>query len=360
MLLKRGLIISLSICIYLSIYIPSYRYISILCYFGIKWYFGATESFIFQLTNADIPILTKDVIDMADDENKDDDGAKPRGKNREFPHLRIEDAIAVAKIIDECGGSATKANISEGLGKKGGNLAGHITNASRYGLLEGRGSFKLTPLGKMILYPTEEGQDTRAKIQAFLGVGIFKAIYERFKGKYPRDDLFQNILVHDYQMDKKDAIRVTNIIKDFTTRFLVGNEGAEQEEVSSNTNEGDVANNKPQSPKPSQTQRHNAIDSDLFEILLDLGYLRCIDAGEPNKEEKAEARKFLENMLAASSKYQAFNSALALAVNIMKHDGGELPIVRSILKSIDDLINALKKDLGISAEEQPTEVSKAE
>ncbi len=83
-----------------------------------------------------------------------------RGKTLEFPVITLEEAIRVAKIVMDNGGSVRhKDIISTALHVKGGALQSRITGTKRYGLVEGEGKeLKITELAKQILRPLTEIQ----------------------------------------------------------------------------------------------------------------------------------------------------------------------------------------------------------
>jgi len=154
--------------------------------------------------------------------NKVDKEKRKRDKDKGYPYISLDEAIGVAKKIGELGGFATKADLQEAIKRKGGWLGMTIVSLKRYGLIEGHGKLNLTEQAKKIISPTFAGEEVEAKKQAFLGVQLFKEIYSRFKGVYPIDNLFVNLLIRNYNIkNKKEAIKTMNIIKE-NTKVVLG------------------------------------------------------------------------------------------------------------------------------------------
>lgn len=167
---------------------------------------------------------------MSEEQEQKTEEEKNRGSGKRgklsFPHISLDEALVVAKKIHELGGFATTSLLGDALDKKGGWLAGYIASAKRYGLIEGYGKLKLTELAKKIISPTYEGEEIAAKKEAFLMVELFSKIYSRFKGKYPEENLFRNILIRNYGIkNRKEATKLINIIIKETENLLQSSNG---------------------------------------------------------------------------------------------------------------------------------------
>lgn len=154
---------------------------------------------------------------MEEKENKE----KTNRRDVQFPHISLDEAINVAKKIHGLGGFASKQELGSALKRKGGWLGVCIVSTKRYGLIEGHGRLELTELAKKIISPTYEGEASDAKKEAFLGIKLFSEINSRFKGKYPEENLFANILMRNYGVkNRKEATKLMNIIKKGTEVLL--------------------------------------------------------------------------------------------------------------------------------------------
>jgi len=164
-------------------------------------------------------------------QKKDKKEKKNRNTEKDYPYIPLDDAIATAKKIHELGGFASTQELGQALKRKGGWLGITIVSTKRYGLIEGHGKLKLTDLAKKIISPTYEGEDKEGMKEAFMGVKLFAEIYNRFKGKYPEENLFANMLTRNYKVtDKKEAIRIINILKKATQDTLGEAPNLEEEE----------------------------------------------------------------------------------------------------------------------------------
>lgn len=62
-----------------------------------------------------------------------------------------------------------------------------------YGLLEGRGSYKVSELGKQLAYPESDEQETEARTKAVLNVALWREIHSRYKKSPPRENFWVHI-----------------------------------------------------------------------------------------------------------------------------------------------------------------------
>ncbi|SRR5581483_6056490 len=99
-----------------------------------------------------------------------------------FPYADLDTAIAVARDIQQIGGQTCEAEQLAGYWKIsaiGGNFRARYAPARTFGLLSAeKGRFTLTPLGMRIVDRTQEAA---ARVDAFLNVPLYKAIYEKYK-----------------------------------------------------------------------------------------------------------------------------------------------------------------------------------
>lgn len=123
----------------------------------------------------------ENVIDAAD--HATDDGSKRQRSTIEFPYGDLDDAVAFAKAIRDVGGHSCGID----------QVAGHLHQAPSsgafrmrlsfpriFGLTENeRGTVRLTELGKRIV---ESDKEAAARVDAFLHVPLYKAIFEKYKG----------------------------------------------------------------------------------------------------------------------------------------------------------------------------------
>ncbi|MGC4096120.1 MAG: nucleotide-binding protein [Nitrospira sp.] len=120
----------------------------------------------------------------------------------DIPLHSLEESISVAQsIYDNYGGKGTPPHeVAIALdisptGKKWQNLAGA---SIAYGLTNGgckSAQISVTELGRKIIAPQEDNEDSVAKIDACLNPRIIKEFFEKYdKAKFPKDNIAKNVL----------------------------------------------------------------------------------------------------------------------------------------------------------------------
>jgi len=114
--------------------------------------------------------------------------ASAEGKKREqssiqFPYGDLDSAVEVAEAVHAVGGQSCQLEQLAGYLKvapSGGGFRTRIATPRIFGLTElHRGTISLTPLG---LRTVDPAQQTAAKVDAFLHVPLYRAIYDKYKG----------------------------------------------------------------------------------------------------------------------------------------------------------------------------------
>jgi hypothetical protein len=101
----------------------------------------------------------------------------------DFPYNSLDDVIVVAKAVHKLGGNECRIETLAGeLGHettKSGGFRQKLASAGVFGLMSNSaGHVRLTPLGARIV---DSDQERAAKVEAFLKVPLYAAIYEEFK-----------------------------------------------------------------------------------------------------------------------------------------------------------------------------------
>jgi hypothetical protein len=99
-----------------------------------------------------------------------------------FPYGDLDDAIEVAFTVHEHFGlSATVDQVAAAMGQSlSGAFRAKMATAATFGVVEsGRGEVHLTDLGARIADPEAR---SGARVEAFLGVPLYQAVFERFRG----------------------------------------------------------------------------------------------------------------------------------------------------------------------------------
>ena len=126
--------------------------------------------------------------------------------DKSYPDLELSKAIAIAeKIQNEFEGKVTASQLAKlfGIEVRGGGFANRVKDVAAYGLIEGKGEYKLTPLGTRV---AQNPNDADARREAFLHVPLFNAMHATFKGKLnPENEMFVSRLQHITESKPSEA-----------------------------------------------------------------------------------------------------------------------------------------------------------
>ena len=133
---------------------------------------------------------------------------KPRPKSGvSFPYFDLAQSIEVAKTMHEkAGGTCDRAQLATLLGYSGiknGSFLSRVAAAKMFGLIEETDDqrVRVSARGRSIVAPISEAQAAKAKVDAFLGVDLFKKIYDAYHGTtLPEQAGLRNLLATDYQV----------------------------------------------------------------------------------------------------------------------------------------------------------------
>lgn len=121
-----------------------------------------------------------------------DGGTKREQSSVEFPYADLDTAVAVARNVADIGGDSCDLEHLAGvwqMAQSGGGFRAKYAPARIFGLLTvERSRAILTPLGRRIV---DRAQEAGARAEAFLSIGLYRAIYDKYKG---------------YQLPGKDAL----------------------------------------------------------------------------------------------------------------------------------------------------------
>lgn len=112
------------------------------------------------------------------------DGQKRFRSEIEFPYADLESAVELARTIhDKAGSSCEVDELAAWMGQSasGGTFRTRLGAARMFGLIDrGEKRVTLTQLGRDVL--PMSGNDHAAKIESFLNVELFRAMYDQYKG----------------------------------------------------------------------------------------------------------------------------------------------------------------------------------
>ena len=107
-----------------------------------------------------------------------------------YPDIRFGDAVEISgRVLTKFKGTVSVKGLAWELGmaEGSGTLFAKVAAMRDFGLIEGRGELRISPLAQRVLHPgtPEEGQSARA--EAFQRVDLLRQLYDRFEGEVPDD-----------------------------------------------------------------------------------------------------------------------------------------------------------------------------
>jgi len=151
--------------------------------------------------------------------------AKPAAAPWTFPKNTLEDAIKIARAIEEQnGGNPMKPDI---LAKAVGynsvadwRFLDLLRSANLYGLVTSSGKINpagLTEIGQNVVAPSAPADRPKALLAAFRSVEDFRKVEDFYKGKkLPEDEFFENNLFREFSIPRE---RVKAFIETFTSNL---------------------------------------------------------------------------------------------------------------------------------------------
>jgi hypothetical protein len=139
------------------------------------------------------------------------DSGSAKGKPWTFPKNSIEDAIAIAKAIEEknAGNPMPAQDLAVAVGFRQSNdwrFLDLIRSANQYGLVTGTGagaSIHLAKIGQDVVAPSSPHQRSEALLAAFRNVKDFGAVESFYGGKrIPEDEFFLNTLTREFSIPR--------------------------------------------------------------------------------------------------------------------------------------------------------------
>lgn len=142
------------------------------------------------------------------DPEADPKQGKPRAKSGvRFPYNDLDDSVEVARIIHEkAGGTCDLAQLATLLNYSGvsnGTFRTRVSAAKMFGVVEEADEQKIRVSGRglAIVAPISADSATRAKVEAFMAVDLFKKVFDRFNGTaLPEQVGLKNLLATEYQV----------------------------------------------------------------------------------------------------------------------------------------------------------------
>jgi hypothetical protein len=145
------------------------------------------------------------------DDSPDPKAGKSRPKSgTSFSYYDLDQSVEVARTMHrQAGGTCDRAQLAAMLGYSGINNGSFLTRVSAaklFGLIEeieGR-RLQVSVRGRAIIAPVTPPDESRARLEAFLSIELFKAVYDRFYGgTLPGEAGLRNLLENEYHVVPK-------------------------------------------------------------------------------------------------------------------------------------------------------------
>jgi hypothetical protein len=265
-----------------------------------------------------------------------------------FPVVQLEESIDVARKVKELGNFADQKALSQHLGIRGGALARKVVSARRWGLISGRGTLKITNLAREILYPESPNQPQEARVKAFLGVDIFRKVYESYKeeGKLPADNLLKNIVVNKFKVSDRDASTIVNIVKKSITTFIPFDKNLSGIDLSP------IEKSESQKPRQIPLFKSQVDVGSVFEVGRRIGILERMYANISDNETRLDKNYVLsvvDGMLEHSSNFSSLNTILAITREELV--SGDIEPLLAV-KRYKSFLKSLGQDIGYDLEKK--------
>lgn len=134
-----------------------------------------------------------------------------------YPYFNLEQSIKVAStILLNGGGTCTPDQLAHFLGYsavRNGTYMTRVSSARLFGLISSQGnSIVITDRARAIVSPIMPEDAGKAKIEAFLGIELYRKVYEEFRGRMlPPETGLKNLFESNFQIVKDrvgPAVRV--------------------------------------------------------------------------------------------------------------------------------------------------------
>ena len=107
-----------------------------------------------------------------------------------YPDIRFGDAVEIAgRILSKFKGTVSVKGLAWELGmaEGSGTLFAKVAALRDFGLVEGRGELRISPMAQRVLHPANADEARRARAEAFQRVELLRRLYNRFEGEVPDD-----------------------------------------------------------------------------------------------------------------------------------------------------------------------------
>lgn len=146
----------------------------------------------------------------------------PKPRNYPVIGLTLTEAKELIKKLNNLGGKSKIGIFAESIHmtETSGPFRSKLSTLAKYKLIEyGSGEVELTKLGTDLINPYDEEEEKELLLQAIKSIELFENIFQRFSGLKLDMNLFEKILIREYDVDKKHVLGLKKIFLDFTETY---------------------------------------------------------------------------------------------------------------------------------------------
>ncbi|MDF1643417.1 MAG: hypothetical protein P1U80_04460 [Pseudomonadales bacterium] len=193
-------------------------------------------------------------------------------KKIDYPRASVAKSIQLAEAVYELGGSCGLEMCAEHMGRKvGGGFKDIVSAAVKFGLITNtRGQLGTTQLFQTYHLGYSPEEKAQVLQQAFLRVPLFLEIYERFKSQKLPIEIFDKLLIREFQVNQQVASRVAKYFID----------GAKATKLLNGDNTFHLLSVTPEEPESEGTEDSPIDLIDYSDTNLDDEPIEIIDANE--------------------------------------------------------------------------------
>lgn len=125
-----------------------------------------------------------------------------------YPDIRFGDAVEIAgRILSKFKGTVSVKGLAWELGMSegSGTLFAKVAALRDFGLIEGRGEIRISPLAQRVIHPANSDEGHEARAEAFQRVELLRQLYTRFEGEVP-DDMSMLVGLEEISRAPRDEI----------------------------------------------------------------------------------------------------------------------------------------------------------
>jgi len=196
-------------------------------------------------------------------------------KKIDYPHASVAKSLELAKAVYELGGSCSQEMCAEKMGRTvSGGFKATVSAAAKFGLItNNRGQLGTTEMFQNHYLGYSHEEKALILQKAFLRVPLFLEIYDRFKSQKLPVEIFDKLLIREFQVNQQVASRVAKYFIEGAkaTKLLNGDNTFELiSDIGSNDIEEQKTPEEPDSyEEPAQeTVQPEAIDNNEFSVRI--------------------------------------------------------------------------------------------